>query len=502
MPMNINTNMGSLMASAAASAVNKSMETSMERLSTGMRINSASDDAAGVAIADRMTSNIKGLNQAIRNAGDTQGLIDTAEGAQTEITNVLQRMRELSVQAVNDTNSSSDRSAIQAEVNTLRAELDRIASSTTWAGNKLLDGNFTNKQFQIGADAANKISVSVDDMSTGSIGQHRFDSTSYVTVHGTGISALTQVALDFDVIGHKGAAEAAFAAGSSAKTVAAAVNADTGSTGVTAQAATHLKMSLDAVPTSTVTFTLNSSSISATVVTNSDLTALRDAINAVGGTTGVTAVFDGTDKATLLLTDSDGDNISIVDFSDTGTATNLDITARNFDNTADVGSAQSLTSTASGADDTIVLGTVRFESIKAFTVADQEKASDADTSTATESYFGAAAGGSSSLSAVSAINLGTQAGASAAISVLDTAIAYVAASRGDLGAISNRLDHTMANLTNIVTNTEGAKARIADADFAAESTNLAKQQILQQAATSMLAQANASKQSVLSLLQG
>ena len=501
MPMNINTNMGSLMASAAASAVNKSMETSMERLSTGLRINSAADDAAGVAIADRMTSNIKGLNQAIRNAGDTQGLIDTAEGAQTEITNVLQRMRELAVQSVNDTNSSSDRSAIQAEVNTLRAELDRISSSTTWAGNKLLDGNFTNKQFQIGADAANKISVSVDNMSSGSIGQHRFDSTSYVTVHGTSVSTLTQDATDFDVIGHKGAAEAAFTAGSSAKTVAAAVNADTGSTGVTAQAATHLKMSLDAVPTSTVTFSLNSSTISATVVTNSDLTSLRDAINAVGGTTGVTAVFDGTDTATLLLTDGDGDNISIADFSDTGTATNLDITARNFDNTADVGSAQSLTSIASGADDTVVLGAVRFESIKAFTVADQENSSG-DTSTATESYFGAAAGGSSSLSAVSAINLGTQAGASSAISVLDTAIAYVAASRGDLGAISNRLDHTMSNLTNIVTNTEGARSRIADADFAAESTNLAKQQILQQAATSMLAQANASKQSVLSLLQG
>lgn len=491
------------MASAAASAVNKSMETSMERLSTGLRINSAADDAAGVAIADRMTSNIKGLNQAIRNAGDTQGLIDTAEGAQTEITNVLQRMRELSVQAANDTNSSTDRAALQAEVVTLRAELDRIASSTTWAGQKLLDGNFTSKAFQIGADATNKLTVSIDDMSSGVMGQHRFDSTGFVTVAGSTVSASTVHAINFDVIGHKGSAEAAFGAGSSAKTVAAAINADTGSTGVTAAAATHAKMELAALGTGAITMGVNGTTVTATVVSTTDLTAIRDALNAVSGTTGVTAQYDSGSKAALLITDSDGDSIAITNFGNGATSGDMNLTMRNFDNTADVGSAVGVTSDHATAptEDTVILGTVRASSIKAFTVGDQNDASGAE-STAANSYFGAAAGGSSSRSAVSAIDVTSQAGANSAISVLDTAIAYVGASRGDLGAISNRLDHTMSNLTNIVTNTEGARSRIADADFATESTNLAKQQILQQAATSMLAQANASKQSVLSLLQG
>ena len=154
MALTVATNTGALMAQAAASSVNKSMEISMERLSTGKRINQAADDAAGVAIASRLTAEIRGSNQAIRNAMDAQALLDTAEGAHIEIEAVLQRMRELAVQAVNDTNNATDRDALNAEVTELKAEIDRIKDSTTWAGIKLLDGtqSVTGLTFQVGAD--------------------------------------------------------------------------------------------------------------------------------------------------------------------------------------------------------------------------------------------------------------------------------------------------------------------------------------------------------------
>jgi len=174
MALTVATNTGALMAQAAASSVNKEMEISMERLSTGKRINSAADDAAGVAIASRLTAEVKGTNMAIRNAMDAQALIDTAEGAHIEIGAILQRMRELAVQASNDTNSSDDRTSMNAEVTELKAEIDRIKDVTTWAGIKLLDGtqSATGLTFQIGADSntADSVTVKIDDMGVSSIG--------------------------------------------------------------------------------------------------------------------------------------------------------------------------------------------------------------------------------------------------------------------------------------------------------------------------------------------
>lgn len=285
MALQINTNIGALMASSAASSVNKSMETSMERLSTGKRINTAADDAAGVAIASRMTSEIRGTNQAIRNAADAQAMIDTAEGAHDEVVNILQRMRELSVQAANDTNLAADRTAIAHELTALTAEIDRIGAVTTWANTQLLDETGGTKgvfKFHIGAGdtvASDQIEVTIKKINSGALG--------------------------------------------------------------------------------------------------------ADAVKV--------------DAATIKV------------------------------------------------------------------------------STAAESL--------------------------ASITALDTAIASVNKQRSQLGAVSNRLDHTINNLTNISVNLEAGRSRIEDADFAAESTNMAKSQILQQASTAMLAQANASKQGVLSLLQ-
>ena len=508
MSMVINTNTASLIAQAAQAKTNNAMETAMERLSTGKRINSASDDAAGMAMASRVESQIRGLSIAVRNAGDASSLIDTAEAAMAEQSNMLQRMRELAIQASNGTNSVADRLAIQDEVSQLRSELDRISTTTSWAGNKLLDGSFTTKKFQVGIGATETVSMSITAQGSADLGVFRFDSTS--AVQGVTDAATIKVVTDFDVLGKDGSAEATFAAGSSAKTVAAAVNADSSTTGVTASAVTIARISLSAVPSSTVSFNINGggtkAAISQTVTSNTDLTTLKDAINAAAGSTGVTADFYGTDKSYLVLTDADGDDILLEDFSDTLDAgTNLSVEAGNFDGTS-FGSATTVASVATATatkNDAVIVGVVRMESTKGFTLADQEKgAGNTDTNTATEGYFGTAYGGTASATNVSGIDVATEAGARSAISVLDGAIEAVNETRSELGATSNRLEYTINNLTSMVTNAGASKSRIEDADFAVETSNLTKAQILSQAATAMLAQANASKQSVLSLLQG
>ena len=289
MALAIATNNAALNAAASASSVNRDMETSMARLSTGKRINSASDDAAGVAISSRLSAEIRGTDQAIRNSLDGQALIDTAEGAHKEIENILQRMREVAVQSANDTNNGQDRANLQAEMEAMVTEIDRIAGTTTWAGANLMDASAgTTFSFQVGSatGAQNQIAVSIGAMNATGLG-----------------------------------------------------------------------------------------------------------------------VGDGTDSV-----------VTVVDTA--GSAGSGDVNART------------------------------------------------------------------------------------GIDLIDTAIKDVNIQRSKLGAISNRLNHTVNNLTNISSNLSAAKGGIEDADFALETTNLAKNQILQQASTAMLAQANASKQNVLSLLQG
>jgi flagellin len=494
MAMSINTNLGALMAASASSSVNKMMDTSMNRLSTGLRINTASDDAAGVAIASRLTANIMGTNQAIRNAGDAQAMIDTAEGAQVETANILQRMREIAVQSANDTNSSSDRVALNDEFVQLSAELERIAQTTTWAGQKILDGSFVTKNFQIGADVGQTLTVSQKSMRPSEIGDFRFDTTAVASapIATTATNTVAQTAVT--IVGRLGSAEAAVTAGSSAKTLAAAVNTDTSSTGVKATAHTAVRFALGATPTTTVSFSLNgggtATSISATVADTSDLSTLLTAVNTYSGTTGVTAEFDGSDKSKLILREADGDNITINNFLGATTATVEK--QSNFGGSAFTTGA---TLTAASTNSTVVTGAARISSTAAFALTSTG-------STATTGYTGAATTGVSALSKVSDISLTSQIGATSAIGVLDTALGMVSESRASLGAVSNRLDATISNLTNISTNLEAGRSSIQDADFAAESTNLAKAQILQQASTAMLAQANASKQGVLQLLQG
>jgi len=484
----VNTNIGALVAQDSMSKASKEMDQAIARLSSGLRINTAADDAAGMSISSKMEAQSRGLEQAIRNSADAQAMIDTTEGAHDEITNVLQRLRELAVQSSNDTNTALDRTFLKAETTALINEIDRIASQTQWNNMNVLDGTFASKSFQVGANAGQTVSVSVDTAATASIGA--FESTSVANTAASATSAATSgFTGNITLNGHLGASTLTVATSDSVKTIAAAANAVTSSTGITAEAKTYAEFAAVSA-NGTVGFTLlgsASASIEA-VVTTTDLTALKTSINSNAGTTGITAEFNGGDKSKLLLHSATGENISVADMSHTTGSATATLGAYDFDGASAVGSAQTLTEAAS--DSSAVTGALKLSSVKVFT----------HSQTASKYYTNASETGA--INNIATIDIGTVSGAKDAIRAIDGALGKINLSRSDLGAVSNRLDSVMANLSNVSTNTKASMSNIQDADFAAETSKLTRSQILNQAATSMLAQANASKQSVLSLLQG
>ena len=288
----INTNIGALSAQANMTRVNDQLNTAMTRLSTGLRINAAKDDAAGMAIGEKMTSQIMGLNQAVRNATDGKNLIDTTESAHVEVSNMAQRLRELAVQSANDTNTSSDRGAIVSETRQLIAEINRVSETTTFNGMKVMDGSFASKQFQIGADANQTVSVNVESTRATDIGAFTLKSDVNVAAGASAIAGGTTLVIS----GHAGSAEVDQIAGMSAKDMAAAVNAKTSQTGVQAQASTVAKISgLDAE--GTMSFEINGTGVGPVAISDaSDLRSLRDAINAKTSETGVTATMGDDDS--------------------------------------------------------------------------------------------------------------------------------------------------------------------------------------------------------------
>ena len=352
-----------------------------------------------------------------------------------------------------------------------------------------MDGSFSAKQLQIGADQGQSISFSVANASVSNLGSHLKE--------GLAISNATNAVAGsaINLSGHLGAVNITTSAAGSAKAAAALVNAQTDNTGIEATAVT--KASLNTISVAgTVAFTLKgdngtAASISASVSNVSHLGTLRDAINTQSGVTGITAAF-GTATAELILTHASGETIDISGYTNSGHATatmKLDALDKNAASISD-----SSTLTEGGVITANVTGQLTTSSAKAFTITETN-------ATATQGHF-ASTGGASAASSVSTINIGSVTGAQAAISVIDGALDQISIARSDLGAISNRLDHTMSNLGNISMNTQAAKSGIEDADFAKLTGELTKSQIMSQAATAMLAQANASKQGVLSLLQG
>ena len=381
----INTNVVSLNAQRNLTSSQNALATSLQRLSSGMRINSAKDDAAGLAISQRMTSQINGLNQAARNANDGISMSQTAEGALGEIGNNLQRIRDLSVQSRNASNSVSDRTALNNEVQQLKSEIDRVASTTSFNGIKLLDGSFNNQAFQVGANVGETISISsLVNAQSSSLGTTTTSSANVTGAAATAFTAITAGDLTIN-----GVSVGAVAAGGNAATqganIAAAINTKSGLTNVTATADAAGKVSL-----------VNASG-SSTVV----------AFAGASASTAITGLTAGTTAATT-----------------------------------------------------------------------------------------------SSVAGFAGVDISTTAGADIAIAAMDSALSAVNAGRADLGAYQNRFSSAISNVQTTSENLTASRSRIVDTDFAAETATLSRNQVLQQAGTAMLAQANAMPQSVLALLKG
>jgi len=726
MSLVVNTNVSSLTAQRALASANLMQNEAMTRLSTGSKINSASDDAAGLAIAQRMTGQINGLNMAVKNANDGIAMTKSIEGALVEVSDMLQRLRELSVQASNDTNTDVDRVAIQEEVDLLTAEITRVSTDTRYNGQTVLDGSFASKQLQVGYHSGEAITMSVDSVAANVLGSFKVvgDRIEAQLNNGAGdYDNLTDAADDIIINGDSVSKTIDVIAEDSAKAVAAKINAVSGETGVKAEAKTYGLLYSEYATDQTYSIRVQNKTTGNFTISNSNVADAVSKINAISGATGVTA--QATDDNKIRLYSVDGSDIQVEnestntalrvqtlghdgessipskfwhrakadtaasaggqlgalnattytlvqrstsqtytftlsatttgeptaaniqtalnnitgvsgfhveDASDTTGQTNnstdvkvtateafgafdiysgTDISASTALQTFDgvgkhieivtahqpgdgVSRAYTITNDTTGAtytfsvtggadaaanatafttainnvsglsgwsayadkttattmhlhgsadfgewtlsvtggaavtvvdvndgdlnlfdvsmaagnssdDAATVQGTISLSSSKSFSVTQSAEESgvvtDPNTATgsiANDNYFTTQSG---ALTAVSSINLRSQAGASSALAVLDGAIEKISSMRSSLGAVENRLDHTVSNLMNISEKTEGARSRLEDADFAGESAKLAKAQVLKSAGVGMLAQANASQQLILQLLQ-
>ena len=492
MPQIINTNIASLNAQRNLNASQQDANTTLQRLSSGLRINSAKDDAAGLAIAERFTSQVRGLNQAVRNSNDGVSLAQVAEGALGESGNIVQRMRELAVQAANATNSASDRKALQAEVNQLKQELERIATTTEFNGLKLLDGTFQAQKFQAGANEGQTISVSITGTRIDTLANNTLDTVASGTGTGSiasGTTAPAQNNLDPQNLTISSSLDeqtvAITASGATAESIAAEVNKTAETTGVTASARTSVEFGpLSASGTVTMALSTgdgNEATVSAQISDTNNIEALAREINASSGKTGITAEVDG---GKLTLIQDSGKDIVIEGFTNNGGGT-VALTSSSGD---------TATLTDGAGDSARIAGEVTFDSATSFAVS-SDVGGPTGLFTATTAY-------GSEAEKLADIDISTFEGASSAIRVLDSALETINGIRADLGAVQNRLESTIANLSTTSENLSAARSRIQDADFAAESANLARTQVLQQAGLSVLAQANARPQQVLQLLQG
>lgn len=502
MALTVNSNPASINAQNKLGMASGGLKTSMERLASGLRINSAKDDAAGLQISNRLTSQINGLNVAVRNANDGISMAQTAEGALQESTNILQRMRDLSVQSANATNTTVDRKALQEEVTQLQSELDRIADTTTFGGQNLLDGSFGNQQFQVGADANQTIGLAINSSQTDDLGSARaiLDGTGLgegTASNATLAGARTANALTAQTLTVNGVNPAAVsvATDDSAADIASKINAEFNTTGVKADAITEVRLTSGAVfdADETVSFDLGNGeavetiSFTATGVAADDLQTLTNKINEKASVTGIGAKFDAQNTA-ISLTSEAGDNIEVNNFAEGDTTTANDLVLQALDSAgALTGAASTVTTTNIAAS---VRGRLQADSTLLFNIA---------STTAAEITAGTAQIATEK-TIKDDIDLTTARGAQDAISVIDGALAKIDRNRSTLGAVQNRLSSTVNNLSSISENSTAARSRIRDTDFTVETAQLTKNQILQQAGTSILAQANQLPQAALSLL--
>lgn len=544
MPQVINTNIASLNAQRNLNETQGNANTALERLSSGLRINSAKDDAAGLAISERFSAQINGLNQAVRNANDGTSLAQVTEGALGESANALQRIRELSIQSANATNSQSDRDALQAEVSQLKEEIDRIATQTEFNGLKVLDGSYVEQQYQVGANANQTIGISIDSARANEMG-------SVVNTAGDDTQSLANP-LDNSITGGSNGSLQTTSTGESAgeydgvsdqptdtnleingKTVddsdryvgtlpgqkegasayakAAAINGSA-IDGVTAQARTE--KAFDGIGSSSDQFVqfsdpasegdtgnyvlrINEQAVLDVDLsdTNSDisLTDAQAGINQAADETGVRAEID---SGQLVLRAEDGRDIKVseemsISEGDTSSAEASGDTS-SISSIFQDGFSQEVDKSPSATNTFEYRGQITLQSLDNVSI-------DAGGSTI---------GFSESLLEVqtedniATVDISSVGGANEAILAVDAALQKINSIRADLGAVQNRFESTIANLSESSVNLESARSRIEDADFAKESAELSRTQTLQQAGISVLSQANQRPQQVLQLLQG
>jgi flagellin len=468
--LSINTNISSLTAQNNVSKTANALTSAITRLSSGLRINSAADDAAGLAISDRMTAQVNGLNQAARNANDGISLAQTADGALSSVSDNLQRIRQLAVQSANATNSSSDRASLQLEVTQLQSEIDRVATQTQFNGINLLDGSFTAKAFQVGANAGQTITVaSIASARSSALGQFQGYSLTNQSIgvasNVAGVSTVTvgatAYALGTIANDAKAIAAAIGASGVPGFTASANATAVAGVTTTTVGSAGTASLSINGL-TIGVTNSVNASSDRANAVA---------AINAQSSATGVVATDTGVG---VSLAAADGRNI-VVGAIVAGTSVGSTLADFGLGPVATTGATININYSAPSG----VSGNVVFAGVMG-------ALSTAIAATGT---------------AVSGLDISSVAGANAALSSIDAALQTIDSTRASLGAIQNRFTSTVSNLQNSSQNVTAARSRIQDTDFAAETANLSRAQVLQQAGTAMVAQANQMPQEVLKLLQ-
>ena len=520
----INTNSASLNAQRNLGTSQTALATSLQRLSSGLRINSAKDDAAGLAITDRMSSQIRGMDQAKRNANDGVSLAQTAEGALSTAGEMLQRIRELAVQSSNATNSVTDRAALQAEANQLTAELDRLANTTQFNGQNLLDGTFGSANFQVGANANQVITATTGNFRTASYGNYRIgasvansgggpgdltDGSMANSIASSGSSASRVKGGDVTINGFTGAATISIKEGSSAREAAELINVKSGVTNVNAQARTEIQLtnidlnkgfSLDVVSNNKtavkVAFTTGNQSNS------QGLAAAIKAFNDVTSTTGVTAQMNK-EGTGIILVNATGEDIKLnngsADAKLTAGGSELVTAAQAEESKAE---HEQAVAEANEAGDpppeapkisNMAVGTGQI-------VLDSNRAFGISNVTSTTDFFNISAA-SSQLQSVAQIDISSVEGASRAITQVDSALGAVSDQRSSFGALQARFSSVIGTLQVSGENVTAARSRIMDTDFAQETASLTRGQILQQAGTAMLAQANQVPNGVLALLR-
>jgi flagellin len=592
----VNTNISSLNTQRALNQSQGVLQTSLQRLSSGLRINSAKDDAAGLVISEKMTGQIRGMNQAMRNANDGISMSQLADGAMAESTKILQRIRELAVQSANATNSDADRSALNSEVTQLTSELDRIASTAAFNGIKILDGTFISQSFQVGANAGETITLaSIASGRTADIGQTNAATavgstvqaitTGQLTVNGNAVAATagdaaliaTAISATSGAVTATATNSATIAFGNSIGTaVASAIPGASAASGAFATATAGSASQVYSLTVDGVAIFSETAVDGTSTVTAAEVQAGVDAAVAATGAgslaaAGITVTGDVA-SSNLVFTKADGTDFNIVvangfsttpggfagsDFA-TGTnivtagtpaivgiapsytlsvdGTALDLSTAGSDGTVSAAEVSTLVNALVGYTSTETGGNITITKADGSNIVLVEAGSDSAAAEGLAGGVGSAGVTSTSIGSVSVSSVGealviggtlasnagltigttatsktgvtianttvaTFAGANAAITSVDAALETISGTRSELGALQRRFDSTIANLASNVENLSSARSRIRDTDFAVETAELTRVQILQQAGIAMLSQANAAPQSVLALLQ-